>query len=350
MPSNASLNSIDNNDIMEEQKKRDRDLRETRRKSKAKYEKIKTIELCKIKLAKYLINDLKNYGPANLIHMDAISNVIGRPIQIWKSRGRFYRTINGTKEDSIQRPVDVEYHDQSPNHIGHFTLLGNKDPINIEINLNSCLFTVIAAQIGKTTNDLRTETIDFLTANSKDLIKNIESFISPNKNETSLMIGGARYDGTSPSDAAIIIDNSQNELCHGCRDYGHPRGHASDKDATGPKDSVENYSRTSQSMKSGFLNQSDQNHVAHIALRHTKAKRAMQNLNSGSTSESITFSRRDLESHSYDLPKMKEYYDGREYSDELDIIRVTLVLRHHQNEYNDANADVFVHTFYPRCN
>lgn len=101
-------------------------------------------------------------------------------------------------------------------------------------------------------------------------------------------------------------------------------------------------------MKSGFLSRADQNNVAHFALRHYKAQQAMAELNNGAISQSIILSRRDLQNDHCVLPKMIIYYNGEASFGELDIIRVTLVLRHHLGKYNDPEADVFVHTFYPR--
>ncbi|CAL7951622.1 unnamed protein product [Xylocopa violacea] len=330
-----------------EEKLRNRAMRENRRKFNSKYKNLKNQKLWKLKLIKRLVNDLKNYGPTNLIHINVLSTIIGKVIRIWTSKGRLYRTIND--QTNRNDAIDIQYHKQPSNDIGHFTLVGNNDPTNVEHDLNACLFAVIAAQTGKSTNDIRTDTIRFINNNTKRMIDEIDQLVSTDYvNGMSLMISGARYIGTSPRDAAIILDNSQDVLCHGCRERGHPRGHASDRNARRTTNSVENYSRSSNSRKSGFLSRHDQDNVAHIALKHTTAKDAMRRLNNGATSEAVTLSRRDLETNNYEIPKMKEYYNGQEFSGELDINRVTLVLRHHQNKYRDPEADVFVHTIYPR--
>ena len=349
MPDINEIVNSTNNDDSEDQKQRDRKIRLNRRRSNpGRYKDLKNNQLSKIKLAKYLVNDLKNYGPGNLIHINAISTITKKSIRIWKSKC-LHQTINDeTNRNLTDNFIDIEYHTQLPDSVGHWTLLDNKDPVNVELDLNACLFSVIAAQTGKNTNDLRTNTIDFLTKNTKHLVRLINKFAS--NNNRSLMIGGARYVGTSPGAACIILNNSQNVLCHECRDYGHPRGHASNINATGPKDSVENYSLTTLSMKSGFLSRSDQNNVAHVTLTHAEARRAMEELNDGVTSKTITLSRRDLQRNHFILPRMKEYKNGRAVTGELDILRVTIVLRHHQGRFRDPDADVFVHTFYPRSN
>ncbi|XP_076663569.1 uncharacterized protein LOC143366391 [Andrena cerasifolii] len=347
--SSETLNSNSfpsSSDKRKQQSDRDRAVRPRRAKSRGRYAAIKNTTLWKIKFAKCLVDDLKNYGPAGLLHMEAVSNVIGRPIKIWKSDGRVYRTVNNGRSNEN---VNVQYHQRRPESIGHWTLPGNRDPGNVETDLNACLFTVIASQTGRSATKLRASTVNYLTNNLTALTDIIDEFLPSNGKEgTPLMIGGAWYTGTSPHAAQIVLDNSQNVLCYGCRDYGHPRGHASHDRATGPKDSVENYSRTTGEMKSGFLSRSDQDHVAHFALRHALAQSAMRSLNAGAQSQAVTLMARDLEGTGCVLPKMKEWYSGQEYSGELDIIRLTLVLRHHDGKYNDANADVFVHTFYPR--
>ncbi|XP_076163928.1 uncharacterized protein LOC143144932 [Ptiloglossa arizonensis] len=344
----TSSDEASNTDNARDQKNRDRSMRIKRKKS-SKYVELKKRQLWKLELAQWLINDLKNNGPAGLIHMEALSNVIGKPIQIWRSVGRFYKTINSGERNMNESSVNVEFHEQEPKCIGHWTLYGNRDPVNVETNLNGCLFEVIAAQTGQSAINLRTKITKYLTNNIKTFTDRIDTFLSSNgKNETPLMIGGARYNGTSPRAARIILDNSQNVFCHKCLYTGHPRGHASDKNATGKQDSVENYSRTTKQMKSGFLSRKDQDTVAHFALSHKKAQNAMRYLNSSSTNEAVTLSASELELQGCHLPKMKEWYRGEEFTNNLDISQVVLVLRHHKDKNNDPNADVFVHTFYPR--
>lgn len=338
------IKSFSDNDDSQNQIQRDRKMREDRKRSNDKYQNIKSKQLCKIKLAKYIVNDLKNYGPGNLFHVNALSIITGKSIRIWKSKDSLYQTID---QRSTKDFIDVEYHKQS-NLIGHWTLLNNIDPINVELDLNACLFAVIAAQSGESTDDLRNNTIDFLTNNSKHLIDQIDKFLSSNNNAKQLMIGGARYIGTSPRAAGIILDKSQNVLCHDCRALGHPRGHASDRFAIGPEDSVENYSRTTHSRKSGFLSRTDQDNVAHLVLSHAKARRAMEELNTGATSIAVELSCRDLQTNHFILPQMKEFYNGTADSEELNINCVIIVLRHHTGKYRDPNADLFVHTFYPK--
>ncbi|XP_076278916.1 uncharacterized protein LOC143208386 [Lasioglossum baleicum] len=315
--------------------------------------KSKKERLWKVKFAKLLINDLKNYGPANLLYMEALSVVIGRPIRVWLP-GRctkFYKIVNGARMNENTTAVDVEFHNckSTCRKIGHWTLIGDKDPINVKFHLNGCLFDVISAQTGNSTTDLRNRTVDYLKNNINALIDQIDDILSSNdQNGTTLMVGGARYKGWSPRAAQIILDQSQNVYCHGCRQKGHPRGHASDKSATGPSDSVENYSRKTKSRKSGFLSRADQNKIAHYALRHRATRDAMSSLNRGRQSEAVMLSSRDLLIAGCRMPKMREWCKGKECSGLLDIVHVQLVLRHHEDKYYEPNADVFVHTLYPK--
>ncbi|XP_033326304.2 uncharacterized protein LOC117220450 [Megalopta genalis] len=306
-------------------------------------------QLWKLKLAQLIINDLQNYGPSNIYHVKALSVLTQKPIRVWLPGGNLYKIINGARRNENAATIDIEYHNvRSTNQrIGHWTLMGNNEPVNIKPDLNRCLFNVIAAQTGNNPVKLRFNTIRYLKNNINALIDQFDSTLSSyDKKETTLLIGGARYHGKSPTAAGIILDRSQNIYCHNCTQKGHPRGHTSDKNATGPLDSVENYSRTG--FKSGFLSRADQNNVAHFALIHRNAVDAMENLNKGVDSQSVSISARDLQILGCELPQMMEWRDGKEISGLLNIQNILLVLRHHEGKYDDPDADVFVHTFYPK--
>ncbi|XP_012142533.2 uncharacterized protein LOC105662686 [Megachile rotundata] len=155
----------------------------------------------------------------------------------------------------------------------------------------------------------------------------------------------AKYSGVSANSAGAVLDHSQNAMCDSCNAPGHPRGHASDPTQQGPLDSVENYSRTTKSRKSGFLNRYDQNVVAHFILRSQRSQRAMAILNRGESSASLTFSVGELQ---INFPMMKEWNMGLPYTDEMPTNHVVIVLRHHQGKRGDPNAEVFVQTIYPK--
>lgn len=69
----------------------------------------------KIKRAADIIQDLERHGPAGLIHIDVLSNIIEKPIQIWNANGSLNRIIGkGRGEQSI----DIEYHAADSEQIG----------------------------------------------------------------------------------------------------------------------------------------------------------------------------------------------------------------------------------------
>lgn len=192
-PKKTSSTDQSNDEISKGQRDRDRSMRPKRAGSRSKYQLEKTKQLWKLRIAKFLINDLKNYGPVGLVHIEAVSNVIGRPIQIRRSDGHLYRTINGNRSESDSRfaqcPVDVEYHRTNARSIGHWTLPGNRDPLGVEKDLNACLFTVIASQTERRAADLRRSTVDYLSDNVAALATRLDEFLpSVGKEATPLMI------------------------------------------------------------------------------------------------------------------------------------------------------------------
>lgn len=297
-----------------------------------------------MKLARILINNLENQGPAGLLNLPGLSDILDRPIRVWLSTGRLHSVINAEKDG---RPIDVEYHRCGATDTGHWTLPGGIDALNSNAGPNDCLFSVISYQTGLEPGALRRMTIESFKRKINRLERQMPEVARIEKRDkSSLMIGGAKYAGTSPRDAARILDNSQNVYCEGCRETGHPRGHASHPEATGDADSVERYSVSG--MKSGFLSRSDQNNVAHVALRHQRAREAMRLLNDGTLSLAVQIPIREINGRNFTPPKMREYYQGQAITGDIDINSLTLVLRHHRFESNNPDADVFVHTFYPR--
>jgi len=75
-----------------------------------------------IKCVKNIIQDLERYGPAGLIHVYVLSNIIGKSIKIWNYDGSLNRIIGKGKKG---RPVDVEYHpgDSAYTQIGEYIQL-----------------------------------------------------------------------------------------------------------------------------------------------------------------------------------------------------------------------------------
>lgn len=153
------------------------------------------------------------------------------------------------------------------------------------------------------------------------------------------MIGGARYSGTSPSDAKIILDSSQDQRSHGHPPLGHPRGHAECPSGF----SIVEYSQYSD--KTGFQSRADQDYVTHLALSTRIAQDAMTELNRGKTTIAVRIPS-DVLRNSRNLPPVVRYQNGV-LTARGNMIAIVLVLRHHVDQFNNPDADVFVHTCYP---
>lgn len=155
------------------------------------------------------------------------------------------------------------------------------------------------------------------------------------------MIGGARYCGTSPSDARIILDRSENESSHGHKrsPRGHSRGHAAHPSGF----SIVDFSQNSN--KTGFQSRADQDYVTHLALSTKMAQDAMRELNRGSTTIAVRIPS-DVLRNSRNLPQVVRYINGILVA-RGNMIAVLLVLRHHIGQFNNPDADVFVQTCYP---
>lgn len=294
-----------------------------------------------------LIKDLENHGPAGLIHLVALAYVTGAPIRIWNSQHELRRTI-GEENDGI--PIDIEFHIRNKDNTGHWTFRNRGQPKDVHIDLNNCLFSVIAEQTGISATELREKTIEQLKRNVRLLADYMKEILwLEDNNRIALLIGGARYIGTSAADASKNLDDSQNKYCHGGGlSKGHPRGHASAPYAFGRLDSAENYSENG--WKSAFLNRDDQDRAAHVALSSPEAQAAMTRLNQGSVSEQINLNLENLGTSTEGFNRGIEFMNGRRISYERSIRQLVLVLRHHENKYNDPTAPVFVQTFYPKLN
>lgn len=199
---------------------------------------------------------------------------------------------------------------------------------------------MIGSQIGRDPSELRQWTILNLKSNFRKLANWIDKILRLGKNgEIILMIGGARYSGTSPSDARIILDSSQDQMSHGHPPPGHPRGHAEHPSGF----SIVEYSQHSD--KTGFQSRADQDYVTHLALSTRIAQDAMTELNRGKTTIAVRIPSDTLR-NSRNLPQVVKYQNGL-LKGRGNMIAVVLVLRHHVGQSNNPDADVFVHTCYP---
>lgn len=237
-------------------------------------------------------------------------------------------------------PVEIEFSN------GHYTLKNGENASFGKLGKNNCLFEAVGRQIELRPLELRQQTVREMRRNENyyarilDRIKNIKNW----KEALDSMVGGARYSGTSANDAARVIDLSQNGRCSHNGLKGHPRGHASHPSATGSDDSVENYSRNG--WKTGFLSRYDQDFVGNLAFNTGMAQRAMEALNNGSSDQAVHVSVRELGTDN--IPQACEFRYGNRDGSPQRINTLTIILRHFMGESTNRNADVFIHTFYPR--
>ncbi|XP_043467857.1 uncharacterized protein LOC122502052 [Leptopilina heterotoma] len=289
-----------------------------------------------LKIVSKLIDDVENGQPIGILQIIAISKALNLQIHVRNRKDNLnFKLGKGTNS-----AIDIEFND------GHWTLNNGKNPFLNQTEKNSCCFEVIAYQVNLSPLEIRKKCLNELRRHENyyggilDKLRKIQNW----QEVLDSMIGGARYQGRSPYDAARVIDDSQNGRCHPGGLKGHPRGHASHPSATGSDDSVENYSRGS--WKTGFLSRNDQNYVGNLAFNTSSAQRAMESLNNGSNSEAVNLSIRDLGED--DLPQGQEFRNGSADGSPRRISVLTIVFRHHMQQQNNRMADVFVHTFYPR--
>ncbi|XP_034950025.1 uncharacterized protein [Chelonus insularis] len=291
--------------------------------------------------AKKSIKQLEDQGPAGLVHISALSNVVNRRILVWTSSTNLY---HDTGKKHPGDPINIQFHSQPEEIQGHWTLLGNEDP-NVEADLNDCLFATIAAQTGHKPEELRAATVEKMRKNIRSLAKRISELAKQEQcGKIVLMVGGARYDGKSANAAKKILDNSQCGRSHPNHAHGHPRGHASHPSASGATESAENYSIGT--WKTAFLSRNDQDVVGHLALKTRTAQVAMERLNQGGIRQVVHIPSSQIQEQ---LPQGAHFNNGRMGNVE-NIKDLVLVLQHFAGHYGDPSHDVFVHTFYPRLN
>ena len=273
------------------------------------------------------------------MHLIELSKAIGRRITVHHPEENVNFTIG---KRSNENPIDLEYHN------GHWTLKNAVDPEIVRVAANDCLFEAVAAQIRNfTPASIRYKTIQEMKLNESNIAKELEDlmFLENWKDALKIMLGGAKYNGSSAADARRVIDNSQNGTCHPHEVRGHPRGHASFQNAFGLTDSIENYSCSGP--KTGFLSREDQDFVGHLAFKTQSAQKAMERLNNGHTNETVRLDTNDLGD---EMPLGCEFRYGHRFGNPQKIHHVIAVFRHFFGEYRNHQADVFVHTFYPEMN
>ncbi|XP_036144494.1 uncharacterized protein LOC118646211 isoform X2 [Monomorium pharaonis] len=284
----------------------------------------------KIKYVKDIIQDLENYGPASLIHIAILSNILKRRINIWNANGNLNKIIGRKK---LGPSIDIEYHANNSEQIGHWTLRGSKDPDNVTIDLNSCLFSVIGSQIGQDPLKLRKWTVLKLENDSQSLAKWLDKIQWKGSAGVFLMIGGVnghgpesprtkseevRYSKRYPAhsqkeDARQLLEDSEN--IEGEGDVGDDKhdliGHSREQHVVGGRNGgVATYTRINKCAATyAFQSEQDQDYALHRALLSKSGQEALHKLdNSIKSDANIPVS--ELKEQDVPFPKGSYWYVG----------------------------------------
>ncbi|XP_036144077.1 uncharacterized protein LOC118646004 [Monomorium pharaonis] len=320
----------------------------------------------KIKYVKDIIQDLENYGPASLIHIAILSNILKRRINIWNANGNLNKIIGRKK---LGPSIDIEYHANNSEQIGHWTLRGSKDPDNVTLDLNSCLFSVIGSQIGQDPLKLRKWTVLKLKDNFQNLAKWLDKIPMGNAG-IFLMIGGVnghrprrsrqsregysrRYPAHSQEkDATKILDDSENVEGEGDvnEDLEDLIGHSREKHVVGGRNGgVEVYTRINKCLGVfAFQTEKDQDYVLHRALLSKLGQRALRKLDDTIAASAEIYVSKLIEQN-VPFPKASYWYAGNKLHESAEVKGVSLKLRHHKNKRKEKNAKphiVFIFPFF----
>lgn len=327
---------------------------------------------------------LQNIEPAGLEHVKILSKHLKRPINIWSKKdvlidfGKYFK----------KPEINLEFIKSPRSKIGHFTSTGACETYRDKSYPNNCLFNAVGAQVGIEANVLRRKvqyvqrkepkircksaSFPFLPYStgqrhcsnnnkfryiSMTYIYIVTHFIFRKYIRLILfwslriadLIGGAAYYGKSKKDAKKILDSSQKGQSHPDMRSGHPRGHASDPKAKGYEDSVENYSKYGR--KTGFLSRSDQDQVAHLILKTSQARDAMEILNhlgERANKEAVNVYPKHLQIDEDKLPLVQEWLSGEREGKPDKINELVMVLKHFYEKHDVDDEEPFVLTCYPK--
>ncbi|XP_036144512.1 uncharacterized protein LOC118646216 [Monomorium pharaonis] len=341
----------------------------------------------KIKYVKDIIQDLENYGPASLIHIAILSNILKRPINVWNANGSLYKIIGRKK---LGQSIDIEYHANNSEQIGHWTLRGSKDPDNVTIDLNSCLFSVIGSQIGQDPLKLRKWTVLKLKDNFQNLVKWLDKIQWKGNAGVFLMIGGVnghkpespkkssrkesprkspgkesprkspekekyskRYPAHSQEkDARQLLEDSENVKGEGVKDVKEDLidllGHSREMHVVeGRNGGVETHTRINKCFPVfAFQTEQHQDYALHRALLSKSGQEALHKLDNSTTSSTkVPIS--ELKEQDVEFPKGSYWYAGNLINDLIETKAVVLKLRHHIDKRENKNAKPHIVAVYP---
>ncbi|XP_036144430.1 uncharacterized protein LOC118646179 [Monomorium pharaonis] len=319
----------------------------------------------KIKYVKDIIQDLENYGPASLIHIAILSNILKKRINIWNANGNLNKIIGRKK---LGPSIDIEYHANNSEQIGHWTLRGSKDPDNVIIDLNSCLFSVIGSQIEQDPLNLRKWTVLKLKKSSQNLAKWLNKIQWKGSAGVFFMIGGVngrgpesprtspeeiRYSERYPADSQVedakkILDDSEGEPSEvegeGPEVIGQSRVMYVVKGRNG---GVGAYTKANPCNGiSALWTENDQNYVTHRALLSKSGQKALHKLdNAIQYTQKIPFS--ELVEQGKRFPTGSHWHNGYKIKIDAKIEAVILTLRHQKGQRNVKSAKPFIASIIP---
>ncbi|XP_036145081.1 uncharacterized protein LOC118646403 isoform X2 [Monomorium pharaonis] len=253
--------------------------------------------------------------------------------------------------------------------LGHWTLRGSKDPDNVTIDLNSCLFSVIGSQIGQDPLKLRKWTVLKLKDNFQNLAKWLDKIPMSNAG-IFLMIGGVngrgpesprkspekekyskRYPAHSQEeDARQLLEDS--ECVEGEGDVKEDSidliGHSREKHVVeGRNGGVETHTRINKcAAVLAFQTEKQQDYALHRALLSKSGQEALHKLDNSTTSSAkVPIS--ELKEQDVEFPKGSNWYAGYLINDEIETEAVILKLRHHKDKRKNKNAKPHIVAVYP---
>ncbi|XP_036144357.1 uncharacterized protein LOC114254053 isoform X2 [Monomorium pharaonis] len=321
----------------------------------------------KIKYVKDIIQDLENYGPASLIHIAILSNILKRRINIWNANGNLNKIIGRKK---LGPSIDIEYHANNSEQIGHWTLRSSKDPDNVIIDLNSCLFSVIGSQIEQDPLNLRKWTVLKLKKSSQNLAKWLNKIQWKGSAGVFFMIGGVNGRGpesprTSPEeiryserypadsqkrDARKILDDSEGRQSEG--EFPINIGESRQKHVVmvrGPPRRVGARAYTKKHRCNGvsaFETEDHQDYVTHRALLSKSGQKALHELDNANE-YAITIPVSELVEEGRVFPRGSHWHNGNKIRGSLEIEAVILTLRHHKGQRYVKSAKPFIASIIP---
>jgi hypothetical protein len=160
------------------------------------------------------IEGVKNTGEGGLIHLKALCENIGRPIEVYKDGKRYYTAGNHTTGEAIK----LNYQPPTKENKGHWDLKDTQAP---QTGHNNCLFDAIAAQVGNTdAKKLRATVASTMRAKEQDYIRlmpsvqRLNNHANPVKAKKLLHMGGVKSTPVRVSSSKHYMKRQNNIKVH----------------------------------------------------------------------------------------------------------------------------------------